>query len=168
MKLKYIIFVFLMGIAVIMVGCDYGPVFILPDGIKKINIPAMSNKTIYYGIEEKLTNLVIEEFLQDGKLKITGREEADACLEGEIVSYVLRPMSFDEGNKVEEYELEIQVSFVLKDLATAQDLWTKTFRQFTRYFPLAIEEEQEEEAKETVLKYLAGDIVRKITGGRKK
>lgn len=168
MKVKYIFSVLLLSITIAMVGCDYGPVFVLPERIKKISILSIQNKTVYYGVEEKLTNLVIEEFLQDGKLKITDRAEADVCLEGEIISYVLRPLSFDKENMVEEYELEIQAYLVLKDLATSQNLMENTFRQFTRYFPQGLEEQREEEAREIVLKYLADNVVRKIVGRRKK
>lgn len=165
MKSKCIIFIVLVSIIIAIIGCSYGPVFILPEKIKKINIPTMSNKTVYYGMEDKLTNMVIEEFLQDGRLEVTNKKEADAILEGEVTSYTLQSLSLDEENRVKECELEIQVYLVLKDLATSQNLWERTFRQFTRYFPLQ-EENAEEEAKITVLRYLASDIVRGIVGRR--
>ncbi|MDH5174948.1 MAG: LPS assembly lipoprotein LptE, partial [Elusimicrobiota bacterium] len=114
----------IIGLGVILLfGCAYTPVEILPQHIKTIAIPTFINRTAHYGIESKLTDAVIEEFIRDGHLSIAKRKEADALLTGEIVTYVLEPLSYDATEVVEQYKLWVIVNLSFRDLAAGEVLW---------------------------------------------
>ena len=82
--IKYLL---LTGIIAVM-GCasPYTPApQLLPAHIKNIYIRPFVNNTNQYGLEEKLTLAVTDEFIRDGRMKIVNSEaEADGVVVGEI------------------------------------------------------------------------------------
>jgi len=160
-------------------GCAYTPVEILPKHIKTIAVPTLINKTARYGIESKLTDAVIEEFIRDGHLSISKKEEADAILTGEIVTYVLEPLSYDATEVVEQYKLWVVVNLSFRDLTTEEVLWEEKRESIdgnliggiegdVRYYvtPKAGRTvETEEEAQDRLVVELADRIVRRTVYG---
>jgi len=160
-------------------GCAYTPVEILPKHIKTIAVPTLINKTARYGIESKLTDAVIEEFIRDGHLSISKKEEADAILTGEIVTYVLEPLSYDATEVVEQYKLWVVVNLSFRDLTTEEVLWEEKRESIdgnliggiegdVRYYvtPKAGRTvETEEEAQDRLVVDLADRIVRRTVYG---
>ena len=156
-------------------GCDYHPVSVLPDHVKTVAIETFSNKTAYYGIEEKLTQEIVEEFLREGRLGVAKKEEADSLLSGKIVRYTLEPLSYDENDIVEEYRLWIVVDITFKDLKMDQILWEQGgigprgeeqgVKRYVRYYvtPKAGQMvETEEDALDRLIDKLANDVVHLI------
>jgi len=160
-------------------GCAYTPVEILPKHIKTIAVPTFINRTARYGIESKLTDAVIEEFIRDGHLSIVKKQEADAILTGEIVTYVLEPLSYDATEVVEQYKLWVVVNLSFKDSTTGQVLWEEKRESVNgnliggiegdvRYYvtPKAGRTvETEEEAQERLVIELADRVVRRTVYG---
>ncbi len=152
-------------------GCAlYAPApQLLPPQIKKIAIPTFENKTIYYGIEEKFTLRVIEEFLRDGRLEITKVDNADAILKGEITRYVLEPLTYTSDFVVEEYKLWVIFDLALYEKDKDEPLWEeKNLEGIYRFFaPTSsnISRMTEEEAREKLWDYLASDILRRTIYG---
>jgi len=152
-------------------GCaGYTPVpQILPPHIRKIAIPTFENKTIYYGIEEKFTLRVTEEFLRDGRLEITNEENTDAFLKGVITRYVLEPLTYTADFVVEEYKLWLIFDLALYEKDKEEPLWEeKNLEGVYRFFaptsnrPGAL---TEEEAREMLWDILARDILRRTIYG---
>jgi len=160
-------------------GCAYTPVEILPKHIKSITVPNFINKTARYGIESKLTDAVIEEFIRDGHLSIAKKKDADALLTGEIVTYVLEPLSYDATEVVEQYKLWVVVNLSFQDLTTGELLWEEKRESVegnliggiegdVRYYvtPRAGRRvETEEEAQDRLVVELADRIVRRTVYG---
>jgi outer membrane lipopolysaccharide assembly protein LptE/RlpB len=69
-------------------GCGYhvaGRANLLPATIKTIAVPAFTNRTANYRIEERLTNAVVHEFLARTTYHIVPKpDDADAVLRGEV------------------------------------------------------------------------------------
>jgi hypothetical protein len=119
---KPILIIVMLGVFLLF-GCAHTLVEILPEHIKTVAVPTFVNKTPIYGMESKLTDAVVEEFLRDGHLSIAKKEEADALLIGEIVTYVLEPLSYDVNEVVEQYKLWVVVNLSFRDLTTGEVLW---------------------------------------------
>ena len=47
----------------------------IPSHIKSVSIPEFINETAEYGIEQRITNLIIEKFNENGILKVVDKEK---------------------------------------------------------------------------------------------
>jgi len=85
--------------ALLLSACGYGVggrATRLPPGLKVIAVPALENKTNRFGIEQRLTEAVIREFLARTNYRIVSTEEsADAVLRGQVLSLESVAVVFD-------------------------------------------------------------------------
>ncbi|MDD5259724.1 MAG: LptE family protein [bacterium] len=160
-----VIFLLMLGL----LGCGKPPVSVLPTYIKKIAINNFSNNIVQYGIEDKLTKKVIEEFLRDGRLEVVKAEEADALLTGVIVRYSLEPVSYDAQSVIEQYKLFIGVDVTFKDQVQGTIMWTESniHEDYTYYVTAKAGQlvETENDAQEAVTDLLSRDIVKRTIIG---
>ncbi|MEW6556892.1 MAG: LptE family protein [Elusimicrobiota bacterium] len=152
-------------------GCSTAPYTpapqVLPQNIRKVAIETFKNSTVYYGMEEKLTIAITNEFIRDGRLAVTNSAEADAILRGEITRYVLEPLTYDENHVVKEYKLWILVDIVLIDRAKNEVVLQEknlegNYRFFVANLPGGITEEQ---AREIIWEKLSRSILRRTVEG---
>lgn len=69
----------------------------LPDSVHTIAIPAFTNQTQNYRLEQVLTAAVVREFVTRTKFRIRNEsnDDADATLRGTVVSAQLAPLTYD-------------------------------------------------------------------------
>ncbi len=150
-------------------ACGKQPMSVLPTYIKKIAVNNFSNNTVHYGIEDKLTKKVIEEFLRDGRLEIVKTENADAVLTGVIVRYSLEPVSYDAQSVIEQYKLYIGVDVTLHDQVQNTTMWTESniHEDYTYYVTAKAGQlvETENDAQEAVTDLLSRDVVKRTVVG---
>jgi outer membrane lipopolysaccharide assembly protein LptE/RlpB len=93
-----------LGIAValasVLTGCGYhtaGRVSTLPSNVKTIAIPAFTNNTQTYRIEQTLTGAVVREMVTRTRYHIVNQSDAsaDATLRGTVVSTYTAPLTYD-------------------------------------------------------------------------
>jgi hypothetical protein len=69
-------------------GCEtIQPVRTLPSWVRGIYIPMFENQTSEPGLEEVATQLTQEKFLEDGRVRIVRKQDADLILRAEIIDY---------------------------------------------------------------------------------
>jgi hypothetical protein len=126
--MKKLVCLFFAGIA-LLAGCaaPYNPApQILPSNVRKVYIRPFINSTTQYGLEEKLTLQVIDEFIRDGRLAVVNSEEqANGVIAGEISKYILQPLTYDANNVAEQYKLWILVNVSFVDKDNNVTLWTE-------------------------------------------
>ena len=62
---------------------------LLPSYVKNVYVRPIVNNTNQYGLEDKFTKAIIDEFMRDGRLSVvTTEEEADGVVVCEIKRYV--------------------------------------------------------------------------------
>lgn len=115
----------LLLVAVFISGCGYTQNVKLPNDIKTIAVETFKNEippqeqfAYRPGLESELRNVLVEQFLLDGNLKVVDESEADAVLRGSIISYEQEGLRFDRLESVEEYRLFLVVKFELVDRRT--------------------------------------------------
>jgi len=148
---------FLLLLLCLVLGCFYNFSGFTRRNIKSIAIPVFENQTIKYGIEETLTKLVIDAFIQDNRLEVLDREDAESILLGEITGYNREPFSYDERAQIKDYKVEIAVKLVYKDKKD-QTLWQKELKEYYLY-PY---EESEEAGIDSLCGELANDILKGV------
>ncbi len=101
-------------------GCGYrlaGHGKQIPDHIKSIFIPDFENKTTRFQAEHWVTTAVREEFIQRSNLKLVSRDyNADAILEGEILSFKVKGISYSDEVSANLYQVSITLSVRFIDL----------------------------------------------------
>ena len=116
---------FLTFFAVLMAGCGYqmvGKETHVPPGINSIAIPTFVNQTFEPGIEVPFTQGFLREFIQDRRVKVVGRNEADSVLEGVIKSFKIYSVSYDRSGIALEYQITVAIDLTLKK-KTGEILW---------------------------------------------
>lgn len=80
-------------------GCGYHPAGhsnLLPSDLRAIAVPAFTNETQTYKIEQTLTAAVVQEFTTRTKYRITAdTNSADAILHGTVLSTFTTPLTYD-------------------------------------------------------------------------
>jgi outer membrane lipopolysaccharide assembly protein LptE/RlpB len=80
-------------------GCGYhtaGRANLLPSDLRTIAVPAFTNQTQTYKIEQTLTAAVVQEFTTRTKYRITSdATSADAILHGTVLSTFTTPLTYD-------------------------------------------------------------------------
>lgn len=169
---KRYFFLYLSILTLFLSNCAHTPQPILLPNISSINIPIFSNKTFIRGLEDKLSNKIIEKFILDGHLNVVAAEKADVQLLGEIISYNKEPLSYDSEGYVTKFKLWMFVNISLID-KEKKELWKDKLEEFVNYIPptsslyatFSIEYKTENEAIEALLENLSWDIVNRTIEG---
>jgi outer membrane lipopolysaccharide assembly protein LptE/RlpB len=110
------------GLLLLLVGCGYQPAgksSLLPPDIKILAVPSFRNQTHTYHVETGLTSAVIREFNTRTRYRVVQSEtDADATLQGTIVSVQVAPVAYDSVTGRAATGL---VTIVIKVTLTARD-----------------------------------------------
>jgi len=102
-------------LAIFIIGCGvYSFSTTALGGVKSISVPQFENQSTEYGINEDLTTELINRFIEDNTLKITAAGDADAVLRGQVVSYERTAYTYELGDIVNEYKVNIVISYVIE------------------------------------------------------
>ncbi len=121
---------------ILLTGCGYqmvGKETHLPPGITSIAIPTFQNKTFEPGIEIPFTQALLTEFIQDRRVKVVDRTQADSILEGAVLSFYTYAVSFNSSGFVQEYQIIVVLDLILKD-RTGKVLWEERGLTETRWY----------------------------------
>lgn len=139
----------------------------LPEHIKRIAVRPFANKTQQFGLEEKITLKVIDEFLKNGEYSVSPESGAQGVIVGEINHYILTPIQYDVNLVPTVYKLNVIAGVRLLDKDYNRYLWEEPALQVTKMYsaanlPGGLTEEQ---AREALWEILAKDIVLRTVSG---
>ncbi|OGR67325.1 MAG: hypothetical protein A2081_01655 [Elusimicrobia bacterium GWC2_61_19] len=139
----------------------------LPQYIKRIAVRSFANKTQQFGLEEKITLKVIDEFLKNGEYSVSPENSAQGVIVGEISHYILTPIQYDVNLVPTVYKLNVIASVRLLDREQNRYLWEEPALQVTKMYsaanlPGGLTEEQ---AREALWEILAKDVVMRTVSG---
>jgi outer membrane lipopolysaccharide assembly protein LptE/RlpB len=97
-------------------GCGYSFRGNLPDHIQTVAVPIFVNRTSEPGVENFLTNAVVEAFSTNGRLRVVRPERADAILDGEVIGYEVQSIAFDPNANVRQYRLVVTLNLKMRDV----------------------------------------------------
>jgi hypothetical protein len=139
----------------------------LPQYIKRIAVRPFANKTQQFGLEEKITLRVIDEFLKNGEYSVSPENSAQGVIVAEISHYILTPIQYDVNLVPTVYKLNVIASVRLLDREQNRYLWEEPALQVTKMYsaanlPGGLTEEQ---AREALWEILAKDVVLRTVSG---
>jgi outer membrane lipopolysaccharide assembly protein LptE/RlpB len=127
---------FIIWIALLPLGCGYqlvGKETHVPPGLNSVAIPTFVNHTFEPGIEVPFTQAFLTEFIQDRRVKVLDRSEADSVLEGVIKSFSIYSVAYDRSGLATEYQTTVVIDLTLKK-RTGEILWRENDISETRWF----------------------------------
>jgi outer membrane lipopolysaccharide assembly protein LptE/RlpB len=143
-------------------GCGYAVGGTLPSHIKTVAVPVFRNFTQEPAVEGFITRAVVEAFSTNGRLKVVGRERADAILTGELTGYSLESIAFDREANVRLYRLVVRVNLRMHDMRRSALLFRQDGVREQADFRVENAVAQTISREETALRAAAVDIGRAI------
>lgn len=108
----------------LLAGCGYTFRSTLDERYQTVHVAAFKNETGEYDLQAPLTNAVIRKFKNDGRLRVRNAPNADIIVEGEIIDYDLRGLTFGEDDQPLQFLNELEVRVTVRDARTRGILWT--------------------------------------------
>jgi hypothetical protein len=167
--------------ALLLAGCGYSTRSSLDAKYRTVAVAAFYDKSMEYDLQAPLTNAVIRKFIADGRLEVVRPDAADLLIEGVIIDYKLKGLTFDEDDEVTQFLTVVTAGVRLTDMHSGEILWedpmmagetsmytrasglsssdrlrgnAETFLPVVRSFP----SEEENRAASEALEQLASDI----------
>jgi hypothetical protein len=103
--------------------------------IKTIAVPVFEDRTAEFGVKERLSNTIIQEFTRDNTLKIADRRVADSVLLGSLLRVEERPGVYNQQENVQQIRLFLTVQMKYEDLKKPKTVWEAQVTQFGDYTP---------------------------------
>jgi len=132
--------------------------------IKTVAVPIFQDQTSEFGIKEKLTDVVIQEFTKDNTLRVTDRRSADSLIEGTIVRVDDRAGAFTSDERVQDIKIFITVRVRYQDLKKRKVIWEEEITQWGTFNPDEGPQSREAGIDEAIAK-ISGEILNKSVSG---
>ncbi|MBQ3834898.1 MAG: LptE family protein [Elusimicrobia bacterium] len=167
------LFLSLFFVASVLVSCasPYDPApQLLPAYIKNVYVRPVVNNTNQYGLEDKFTNAIIDEFMRDGRLSVvTNEDESDGVVVCEIKRYTLQPLTYDSNMVTEQYKLWILINVYFIDKHENITLWVEPNMEGIQIYADQVKVGfggmTEDTAREYIWEKLSRDIVKRTVKG---
>lgn len=143
----------------------------LPSSVQSITVPLCRNETSEPGLSEIATRCLIEEFLADGQLDVTGKNDADALVEVTLTHFKNSVASttgkdvFPLTNLI-DIRADVTVSTTTSPKTIIKECKGIEFIQTYVSDTRRVNFEPETEAKARAFRTLAHRIVREVISGK--
>lgn len=159
--MKRISIIVIIGTLIVVSGC--GVYTFSPKGksnLSSIAVDRFENRTPEYGIEDAMTDQIIDAFIANGNLKVVSRENADAVLTGVLTGYSRRPYDPDENDQVQSYAVTMNFDIALTNPDDNTEIWADKLNQIGVY---RLDSQTEEDGRQEAIGLLVEAIINKTT-----
>lgn len=112
-----------LAVSAVLSGCAYTTRSSLDPKYRTVFVSAFHDKSREYDLQAPLTNALIRKFIADGRLKVVSEGDSDLVLEGVILDYKLKGLTFDKQDEVTQFLMVITAGARLTDQKSGQVLW---------------------------------------------
>ncbi|MBI3298981.1 MAG: hypothetical protein HYZ75_12495 [Elusimicrobia bacterium] len=140
---------------------------ILPAHIRRLAVRPVINKTQQFGLEDKLTLRIRDEFLRNGRYSVVPETLADGVIVLTLTRYILIPTQYDSVLAPTAYKLRVMADLDFVDRTKNQVLWTEPNLEGVQTYnaPTLVGGITEEQARELVWDVLARDVTKRVIQG---
>jgi hypothetical protein len=104
-------------------GCGYSSQSSLDPQYQTIAVTPFYDESREYDLQAPLTNAVTRKFIHDSRLDVVHPDKADLLLEGVILDYRLKGLTFDGRDEVTQYLLVVTAGVRVTDMQSGEVLW---------------------------------------------
>jgi outer membrane lipopolysaccharide assembly protein LptE/RlpB len=105
----------------------------LPPHLKTVAVPLFDNRSPEFGVDQKITDAVIDAVTQDNTLKIADPSNADCILRGTLMRMDERAGQYDSNEEASTYRITLTVQASFEDLRKKTVIWQNSFSAFGTY-----------------------------------
>ncbi|HUF18559.1 MAG TPA: LptE family protein [Thermoanaerobaculia bacterium] len=155
-------------------GCGYSLVGrgnFLPPSIRSILVPTFVNRTTRVEVEQQITQAVAAELVFRGRLQlVSSLSDADAILRGEVQSFGITPVAFNEQGRATQYQVSITAQIELLDHRNDDAvIWKNNQYRFLETYPIDVSAtdafDQETRAIDDIARRFAERLVTNLLEG---
>jgi outer membrane lipopolysaccharide assembly protein LptE/RlpB len=90
-------------------GCGYSPhgTGSLPPDLQRLHLAALDNDTFRPGLQGLVGAAIIRRLQQDGRVRLSAQETADAVLAGTLIAYQNDPVAFERSDVGRRFRLRL-------------------------------------------------------------
>lgn len=138
----------------------------VPPHLKTVAIPIADDRSGSGepGLREKLTQTLIQKFIDDNTLQVAERTTANALIECTIVSLNDAPAIVAAGENIQTRRITLGIKVIVRDLVKRETLIDKTFSNYGDYSPDNIVQGRTE-AIESAINKISEDILLATVSG---
>ncbi len=89
--------------------------------VSSVSVPQFKNKTLDARVSPLVTSSVVDEFLEDGTLRVKRFEEADSVLEATVAELEYKQLRSEEFDTLRPLELELNIAVTWELLANTPE-----------------------------------------------
>ncbi|MFH1007618.1 MAG: LptE family protein [Candidatus Latescibacterota bacterium] len=151
-------------------GCSYYSFSgSLPAHLKTVAVPLFGNseqRVLIYGVEESLTDALIEGFVKDGNLKVVDRSSADSRILGEIVQILEEPFTYTADEQAKQWKVRIFVAVTYEEVKKKETRWEeKSLEGWGVYEVVTGDPDERQTGVDAAIAMLVEDILDRTVAG---
>jgi len=148
-------------------GCGYhvaGRADALPASLHTIAVPAFANLTIRYKLTDRLPAAIAREFLSRTRYQVVPDPgQADAVLDGAVVSYVSYPIIFDPASgRASSVQMNVILNVSLRERSSGAVLFSRSRMEFRERYEISVDQQAYFEESDPALDRLSRDVARTV------
>jgi outer membrane lipopolysaccharide assembly protein LptE/RlpB len=151
------------GVA-LLVGCGYqmvGKETHVPPDLASIAIPTFVNQTLEPGAEVPFTQGFLREFINDRRVKVVDRKNADSILEGVIRSLDIYSVAYDRSGVALEYQTTVVIDLTLRK-QTGEIVWKEQGLSETQWYRSALSPVISESNKVAAIQHIGSSMAGRV------
>lgn len=106
----------------ILSGCGAHSPRVLSEEYQSIHISAFKNQSMQFGLTEPMTHIMIDQFIRDGRLRVTTKEQADLEMDTVISEVLVSPVAFSDLDRAVGYTMSVTILVTVYDTDTGVPL----------------------------------------------
>jgi len=105
----------------------------LPAHIKTVAIPLFQTRTPEFGIDQEITDAVIEAVTRDNTLKISDQRNSDSLIRGTILQITDSAGAYDQNESASNFRVTIRIKIAFEDKKKQDIMWEETWSHWGEY-----------------------------------
>jgi len=113
--------------------CGYSTRSLLPGHMKSVHIRLFENNTLKAGLDEIVTNSVVEAFNSGSGLRLVDEKDAVLIIDGRVSGFAKDPYTYTSAATVIEYRITVTISARCVDQVRNEVFWEGSVSDWITY-----------------------------------
>ena len=126
-------------------------------GFRSVAIPLLENTSLEPGIQQALTDSLIQAFVANGALRVVDESRADIVLKGTVTEIREEPFTYQQ--QADQYQISVFLEMSCYNIRSKQTLWDQKLRGYGIYSAAERREDARRQGLADAFRILSEDVV---------